>query len=58
MRVINALGRPESNKAVPTPLKLAEADPHVRVLTEAVSALARIGTPAAQEALIQILEGK
>lgn len=39
-------------------LELALNDPHVKVRTEAVSSLARINTPEAQEALIEILEGK
>lgn len=38
-------------------LDLARNDPHVRVRTEAVSALSRINTEEAQEALIDILEG-
>ncbi len=38
-------------------LDLARNDPHVRVRTQAVSALSRINTEEAQEALIDILEG-
>ncbi len=38
-------------------LGLAKNDPHIKIRTESVSALSRIGTPEAQEALINILEG-
>ena len=57
-------GKKAGNKAalvrevVSVLLNLAKNDPHIKVRTEAVSALSRIGTPEAQEALINILEGK
>lgn len=55
---LRKLGRDGADEVVPILMKVARTDPHVKVRMEAVSALGRIGTPAAQEALIQILEGK
>ncbi|UCH61590.1 MAG: HEAT repeat domain-containing protein [Fidelibacterota bacterium] len=52
------LRRSESKEAVSLLLELARNDPHVKVRTEAVSALSRITTSDAQEALIMLLEGK
>ncbi|UCH09680.1 MAG: HEAT repeat domain-containing protein, partial [Fidelibacterota bacterium] len=53
-----ALIRVDSDEIVPILLDVARNDVHVKVRTEAVSTLSRLGTPAAQEALIELLEGK
>ncbi len=57
-RAIRSLRRSESQEVVSLLLDVAQNDPHIKIRTEAVSSLSRIDTPAAQEALIQILEGK
>ncbi|UCD38976.1 MAG: HEAT repeat domain-containing protein [Fidelibacterota bacterium] len=51
-----ALVRVDSDEIVPILLDVARNDVHVKVRTEAVSTLSRLGTPAAQEALIELLE--
>jgi HEAT repeat protein len=56
--IIEALGETGSDEAVPVLLETAQKDPDVRVRTEAVSALGRIKTAKAREALMQILKKK
>ena len=53
-----ALGDTESDDAVAILLDVARTDASVRVRTAAVNALGRIGTLAAQDALLQILQGE
>ncbi|MGI9174190.1 MAG: HEAT repeat domain-containing protein [Rhodothermales bacterium] len=53
-----ALGDTDSEDAIPILLDVAQNDANVRVRTAAVNALSRIGTPAAQDALLQILQGE
>jgi len=52
------LRRSESKEAVSLLLDIARNDPHIKIRTEAVSALSHITTPEAREALIKILEGE
>jgi HEAT repeat protein len=49
--------RVDSDDVVPILLDVARNDVHVQVRTEAVSTLSRLGTPAAQAALIELLGG-
>lgn len=52
---VRVLGGSESDEAVPVLLKIAKDDSNLATRKEAVRALGRIGTPKAQDAIVQLL---
>ena len=54
---IQALGEADSDEAVELLLEVAQTEASMDERTTAITALGRIGTPAAQDALLQVLQG-